>query len=151
MNNRANLRPIRLLLVEDSPADARLTRESLKDCKVMVDMQHVKDGVEAMQYLRREGKFADAQRPHLVILDLNMPRKDGRETLEDIKADPALKRIPVVVLTISDSEEDILRTYNLHANAYITKPIDLEQFDRVVREIENFWFTIVKLPNGWGI
>lgn len=151
MNNRANLRPIRLLLVEDSPADARLTSESLKDCKVIVDMQHVKDGVEAMQYLRREGKFADAQRPDLVILDLNMPRKDGRETLEEIKTDPDLKRIPVVVLTISDSEEDILKTYNLHANAYITKPIDLEQFDRVVREIENFWFTIVKLPNGWSL
>ena len=114
-------------------------------------MQHVKDGVEAMQYLRREGKFADAQRPDLVILDLNMPRKDGRETLEEIKTDPDLKRIPVVVLTISDSEEDILKTYNLHANAYITKPIDLEQFDRVVREIENFWFTIVKLPNGWSL
>jgi chemotaxis family two-component system response regulator Rcp1 len=151
MNNRANLRPIRLLLVEDSPADARLTRESLKDCKVMVDMQHVKDGVDAMQYLRREGKFADARRPDLVILDLNMPRKDGRETLEEIKADPDLRRIPVVILTISESEEDILRTYNLHANAFITKPIDLEQFSKVVREIENFWFTIVKLPNGLGM
>jgi chemotaxis family two-component system response regulator Rcp1 len=151
MNNIANLRPIRLLLVEDSPADVRLTRESLKDCKVLVDMQHAKDGVEAMQYLRREGKFADAQRPDLVILDLNMPRKDGRETLEEIKADPDLRRIPVVILTISESEEDILKTYNLHANAYITKPIDLEQFSRVVREIENFWFTVVKLPNGSGL
>jgi chemotaxis family two-component system response regulator Rcp1 len=151
MNHRANLRPIRLLLVEDSPADARLTRESLKDCKVMVDMQHVKDGVDAMHYLRREGKFADAQRPDLVILDLNMPRKDGRETLEEIKADPDLRRIPVVILTISESEEDILRTYNLHANAFITKPIDLEQFSKVVHEIENFWFTIVKLPNGSGM
>ncbi|MCX5993177.1 MAG: response regulator [Chloroflexi bacterium] len=151
MKDRSHLNPVRLLLVEDSPADARLTRESLKDCKVMVDLHHVRDGVEAMQYLRREGKFADAQRPDLVILDLNMPRKDGRETLEEIKSDPDLRRIPVVILTISDSEEDILKTYNLHANAYITKPIDLEQFSRVVHEIDNFWFTIVKLPNGSGI
>jgi chemotaxis family two-component system response regulator Rcp1 len=150
MKNESNIRPIRLLLVEDSPADTRLTRESLKDCKVKVDIYDVRDGVEAMQFLRREGQFADAQRPDLVIMDLNMPRKDGRETLEEIKSDPDLRHIPVVILTVSESEEDILKSYNLHANAFITKPIDLEQFAKIVREIENFWFTIVKLPN-WGI
>lgn len=151
MKDESNVKPIRLLLVDDSPADARLTRESLKECKVKVEIHDVRDGVEAMQFLRKEGQFAGAQRPDLVILDLNMPRKDGRETLEDIKSDPDFKRIPVVILTVSESEEDILRSYNLHANAYITKPIDLDQFAKIVREIENFWFTIVKLPDGSGI
>jgi CheY-like chemotaxis protein len=114
-------------------------------------MYHVADGEEAMQFLKNEGKYAGKPRPDLVVLDLNMPRKDGRETLAEIKSDPDLKRIPVVILTISDAEEDVVKSYDLHANAYVTKPIDLEQFTRIVKEIENFWFTVVKLPNGKGL
>ncbi|TSA54156.1 MAG: response regulator [Dehalococcoidia bacterium] len=148
MNKELTLRPVRLLLVEDNPDDVRLTRETLKECKMLVDLYHAEDGVEAMEFLRKEGKYAASPRPDLVIMDLNMPRKDGRETLAEMKSDPDLMRIPVVVFTVSDSEEDILKSYNLHANAYITKPIDLEQFSRVVKEIENFWFTVVNLPNG---
>jgi len=148
VNKELTLRPVRLLLVEDNPDDVRLTRETLKECKMLVDLYHAEDGVEAMEFLRKEGKYAASPRPDLVIMDLNMPRKDGRETLAEMKSDPDLMRIPVVVFTVSDSEEDILKSYNLHANAYITKPIDLEQFSRVVKEIENFWFTVVNLPNG---
>jgi CheY-like chemotaxis protein len=127
-----NDQPIEILLVEDNPGDVRLTM--------------VKDGVEALAFLRREGDFADAPRPDLILLDLNLPKKDGREVLADIKADPTLRRIPVVVLTVSKDEEDILKSYDLYANCYVTKPINMEQFIAVVRSIEDFWLTIVKLP-----
>jgi CheY-like chemotaxis protein len=141
--------PIDILLVEDSPADVRLTKEALKEEKVHMNLHIVGDGVEAMQYLRKEGKFQTAIRPDLILLDLNLPKKDGREVLKEIKSDNNLKAIPVVVLTVSKSEEDVLKTYNLNANCYITKPIDLKQFSRVVRTIKEFWLTIVKLPpNG---
>lgn len=141
-------RPIEILLVEDSPADVRLTREALRDGKVLNHISTVPDGIEAMAYLRREGTYHDAIRPDLILLDLNMPRMDGREVLEQIKQDPDLKRIPVVILTTSQAEEDILKSYNLHANCYISKPVDLDQFIAVVKSIEDFWLTIVHLPNG---
>ena len=141
--------PIDILLVEDNPGDVRLTREALKEGKVKNNLLAVEDGVEAWDFLHKKGKHADAPRPGLILLDLNMPRKDGRELLEEIKADEDLKRIPVVILTTSKADEDVMKTYNLHANCYITKPVDLEQFIRVVRSIEDFWLTIVKLPpNG---
>ena len=139
-------REIEILLVEDNPGDARLTTEALKEAKVRNKLIHLADGIEALAYLRRQGKYAKAQRPDLILLDLNLPRKDGREVLAEIKADPELKRIPVVVLTTSQAEEDILRAYNLNANCYISKPVDLEQFIKVVRTIKDFWLTIVKLP-----
>jgi CheY-like chemotaxis protein len=138
-----------ILLIEDNPGDARLATEALKAAKVRNRLFHVEDGVEAIDYLRRRGAHENAVRPDLILLDLNLPRKDGREVLAEIKADDDLKRIPVVVLTISKEEEDVLRTYNLHANCYITKPIDFDQFMKVVRSIEDFWMTIVRLPpNG---
>jgi len=143
-------RLIEVLLVEDNPGDVRLTVEVFKDAKVRNKLHVVEDGVEALAFLRREGKYAKTPRPDLVLLDLNLPRKDGREVLAEIKADEALKRIPVVVLTISQAERDILRTYELHANCYITKPVDLEQFMGVVRAVEDFWLTIVKLPPDEG-
>jgi chemotaxis family two-component system response regulator Rcp1 len=139
-------RPVEILLVEDNPGDERLTREALKEGKVYSNLHWVKDGVEAMEFLRRQGKHAGAPRPDIILLDLNLPKKDGREVLQDIKNDNELKRIPVVVLTTSKAEEDVLRTYNLHANCYVTKPVDLDQFITVVKSIEDFWFTIVKLP-----
>jgi CheY-like chemotaxis protein len=139
-------KPIDILLVEDNPGDVRLAQEALKDSKVRNNLFVVRDGVEAMAYLRREGKYADAVRPDLVLLDLNLPRKDGREVLAEIKGDVDLRRIPTVILTVSKDEADVLRTYNLHANCYITKPIDLGEFIKVVRSIEDFWLTIVKLP-----
>jgi CheY-like chemotaxis protein len=142
------VKPIEILLVEDNPADVRLTREALKDAKVLNSLYVVRDGEEAMDYLRREGKYADTFRPDLVILDLNLPRKDGREVLAEIKADENLKRIPVVILTTSKSEEDVLKTYNLHANCFVTKPLDLERFIGVIKAIEDFWLTVVRLPNG---
>jgi chemotaxis family two-component system response regulator Rcp1 len=138
--------PIEILLVEDNPGDVRLTVEALKDAKVHNNLHVAEDGVEAMVFLRREGKYADAPRPDLILLDLNLPKKDGREVLAEIKGDPDLRRIPVVILTISQDEEDILRSYNLHANCYITKPVNLGQFLKVVKSVEEFWFTIVKLP-----
>jgi chemotaxis family two-component system response regulator Rcp1 len=142
-------RPIEILLVEDNPGDVRLCQEALKDSKVLNNLHVTADGVEALEFLRRQGKFADAIRPDLILLDLNLPRKDGREVLAEIKEDEYLRRIPVVILTVSSAEEDILRTYNLHANCYITKPVDFDQFTKVVQQIEDFWFTIVKLPpNG---
>jgi CheY-like chemotaxis protein len=142
-------KPIDILLVEDNEGDARLAREALKGGKVRNNLYHVTDGEEAVAFLRGAGRHAAAPRPDLVLLDLNLPKKDGREVLAEIKADEDLKRIPVVVLTISDDEQDILRTYNLHVNCYITKPIDFEQFMKVVRSVEDFWLTIVKLPpNG---
>lgn len=143
-----NLEPIEILLVEDSPGDVRLIREALKDGKVANRINVVEDGEAAMLYLRRQKPYADAVRPELVLLDLNLPRKDGREVLEEIKSDPELMRIPVVVLTTSSSEEDVLRTYSSHANCFVTKPIDLDQFMDAVRSIESFWLTIVRLPNG---
>ena len=146
MSIRAAVRPVEVLLVEDNPGDVRLTREALREGKVQNNLNVAPDGVEALAYLRREGPYADAPRPDLILLDLNLPRKDGREVLEELKADSNLKNIPVVVLTSSQAEQDILRAYELHANCYITKPVDLEQFIHVVQSIENFWFTIVKLP-----
>ncbi len=140
--------PIEILLVEDNPGDVRLTVEVLKDARVRNNMRTVNDGVAALAYLRREGIYADAPRPDLILLDLNLPKKDGREVLAEIKADPDLRRIPVVVLTVSKDEEDILKSYDLYANCYINKPIDLDQFITVVKSIEDFWLTIVKLPDG---
>ena len=150
MINGAMGKPVEVLLVEDNPGDVRLTLEALKDGKVNNHLSVVEDGVEALAFLRREGKYADASRPDLILLDLNLPKKDGREVLAEIKTDEDLKRIPVVVLTTSKAEKDILRTYNLHANCYISKPVDFDQFVIVVRLIEDFWFTIVKLPRGEG-
>jgi chemotaxis family two-component system response regulator Rcp1 len=142
------IKPIEILLVEDSPGDARLTREAFKDSKVLNNLHLVKDGVEAMDFLRKEGQHADAIRPDLILLDLNLPKKNGMEVLAEIKADPNLKRIPVIILTVSKAEEDILRSYNLHANCYITKPIELSKFFEAVKGIEDFWLAIVKLPDG---
>jgi CheY-like chemotaxis protein len=140
--------PIEVLLVEDNPGDVRLTREALRDNKVHIHLSLVEDGVEAVTFLRREGKYANAPRPDLILLDLNLPRKDGREVLKEIKGDGDLKQIPVVILTTSTAEQDILRTYDFHANCYITKPVDFEQFLRVVKAIEDFWLIVVKLPKG---
>jgi two-component system, chemotaxis family, response regulator Rcp1 len=141
--------PIEILLVEDSAADVRLTMEALKDAKVANRLNVAEDGVKAMEFLKRKGAYAAAPFPDLILLDLNLPRKDGREVLAEIKADALLRRIPVVVLTTSHAEEDVLKVYDLHANCYITKPVDFEQFMTVVRSIENFWLTVVKLPpNG---
>ena len=140
------VRPVEILLVEDNPGDVRLTREALKEAKVINNLTVLKDGEEALTYLRRQGLYAQAKRPHLILLDLNLPRKDGREVLAQIKADEVLKRIPVVVLTTSQDEQDVLKSYNLHANCYITKPVDLDQFITVVRTIEDFWLGIVVLP-----
>ena len=137
---------IEILLVEDNPGDVRLVREVFKDAKVANSIHVAEDGVEAMAFLRNEGKFAGAVRPDLILLDLNLPKKDGREVLSEIKTDDALKRIPVIVLTTSSAEEDILKSYSEYANSYITKPIDLGQFIDVIRSIEDFWLTIVKLP-----
>ena len=143
-----NNQPIDILLVEDNPGDERLTREALKEGKVYSNLHWAKDGVEAMAFLRREGRYAEAPRPEMILLDLNLPRKDGREVLQEIKADDNLKRIPVVVLTTSKAEEDVLRSYNLHANCFITKPVDLEKFIVVVKSIDSFWLTVVTLPDG---
>ena len=137
---------IEILLVEDNPGDVRLTIEVLKDAKVRNKISTVNDGAAALAFLRCEGDYTNAPRPDLILLDLNLPKKDGREVLAEIKADPSLRRIPVVVLTVSKDEEDILKSYDLYANCYITKPINLEQFITLVRSIESFWLTIVKLP-----
>jgi CheY-like chemotaxis protein len=139
-------RPVEILLVEDNPGDVRLTIEALRDSKVHNQLNVARDGVEALAFLHREGAFVDAVRPDLILLDLNLPRKDGREVLAEIKADPALRTIPVVILTTSRAEQDVLRSYELQANCYITKPVDLEQFMTVVKSIEDFWLTIVTLP-----
>jgi two-component system response regulator len=137
---------IEILLVEDNPGDIRLTKEALKDSKLQNNLSLAHDGVEALAFLRREGKYIDAPHPDIILLDLNLPKKDGREVLEEIKQDAILKRIPVVVLTTSDDEYDILESYNLHANCYITKPVDLQRFIAIVKIIEQFWFKIVQLP-----
>lgn len=141
------MRPIEILLVEDNPGDVRLTVEALKEGKVHNRLNVARDGVEALDYLRRRTPYADAERPDVILLDLNLPRKDGREVLAEIKNDEELRRIPVVILTTSKAEEDILRSYQLHANCYVTKPVDLDQFMTVVRSIEDFWFSIVRLPS----
>jgi two-component system, chemotaxis family, response regulator Rcp1 len=146
MTSTLKLRPIDLLLVEDNQGDVRLTREALKEGKVLNSLHVVGDGIEALAFLRHEGKYAKMPHPDIILLDLNLPRMDGRELLAKIKTDPDLLRIPVVILTTSKSEEDIITSYNLHANCYITKPVDLDQFIRVVQSVEDFWFTIVKLP-----
>jgi chemotaxis family two-component system response regulator Rcp1 len=146
VTNSARGEPIEILLVEDSPDDADLTVDVLREGRVHNRVTVIEDGVEAMAYLRREGKHAAAPRPDLILLDLNLPRKNGREVLAEIKHDPELRRIPVVVMTSSDDEKDILAAYNLYVNCYVTKPVDLNQFIGVVRSIENFWLSIVKLP-----
>ena len=138
--------PIEILLVEDDPGDVRLTQEALKHSKLRNNLYVVEDGVEAMEFLHQENSFADMPRPDIILLDLNLPRKDGREVLKEIKADDDLKRIPVVVLTTSENDEDILTSYDLHANCYITKPVDMSRFIQIVKTIEGFWFSIVKLP-----
>jgi two-component system, chemotaxis family, response regulator Rcp1 len=146
MSNANRGEPIEILLVEDSPDDADLTMDALRDGRVRNRITHVEDGVEAMAVLRREGKYSEAPRPDLVLLDLNLPRKNGRDVLSEIKQDPELRRIPVVIMTSSDDEKDILAAYNQHVNCYVTKPVDLDQFIGVVKSIEHFWFSIVKLP-----
>jgi CheY-like chemotaxis protein len=138
--------PIEILLVEDSPGDVRLTQEALKDAKVHVSLQVARDGIEAMSFLKQEGEYANSPRPDLILLDLNLPKKDGREVLQEIKGSPTLKSIPVVILTTSASNVDILRSYMLHANCYITKPVNLDGFLKVVKTIDGFWLSVVKLP-----
>lgn len=145
MNTNPKL--IDILVVEDNPGDARLITEVLKSNEIHNSLNIVKDGVEAMDFLNQNGKFAAMPRPDLIFLDLNLPKKDGREVLTEIKSDDRLKQIPVVVMTMSQAEEDIVKSYSLHANCYITKPIDLDQFVKVVESIENFWFSLVKLPS----
>jgi len=139
-------RPIDILLIEDNPHDVRLTMEAFKDAKVSNNLTVAADGEEALKVLRREGEYAGSPRPDLILLDLNLPKKSGREVLEEIKRDPDLLRIPVVVLTTSENEKDILRAYELHVNAYVTKPVDLDQFIKIVEAVEDFWLTVVKFP-----
>jgi chemotaxis family two-component system response regulator Rcp1 len=139
-------RVIEILLVEDNPGDVRLTREALREGKVLNNLNVVTDGQEAVEFLRREGEYGDVPRPDLILLDLNLPKKDGREVLAEIKADESLRRIPIVVLTTSQAEKDVIQTYNLGVNCYITKPVDLDQFIYVVKSIEEFWLTVVTLP-----
>jgi two-component system, chemotaxis family, response regulator Rcp1 len=146
MTDKPNTEPIDILLVEDSPGDTRLAVEALRESKVKNSLHHVADGVEAMRFLRQEGEYAGAPVPDLVLLDLNLPRKDGREVLEEVKEDPQLRMIPVVILTTSAAERDLVRSYDTHANAYVVKPIDLDRFIEIVKAIEGFWFYIVKLP-----
>jgi two-component system response regulator len=140
-------RPIEILLVEDDPGDVLITREALEHSKLVNNLHTVGNGEEALAFLRQEGEFVDAVRPDLVLLDLNLPRRDGREVLAEVKGDPDLRRIPIVVLTTSQAEEDIVRSYDLHANAYVTKPVDFEQFVHVVRQVDEFFFTVVRLPD----
>jgi len=146
MNINKKIKSVEILLVEDNSGDIRLTKEAMKDAKIINNLNVVEDGVEALAYLRKEGKFKGVKRPDLILLDINLPKKNGREVLAEIKQDIYLKQIPVVILTISNAEEDIIKTYELHANCYITKPVDIEQFTKVVKSIDNFWFSIVKLP-----
>ena len=140
--------PINILLVEDNPADARLIKEVFKDTKTKNRLYVVKDGVEAMAFLNQEFEYADIPRPDVILLDLNLPRKDGREVLKELKEDDILKRVPIVILTTSSAEEDIIKTYNNHANCYITKPVDFDQFLKVINSIEDFWLSVVKLPSN---
>ena len=145
------LKAVEILLIEDNPGDVRLTIEALKECKILNNLNVAVDGIEAMSYLNREGKFKDDPRPDLIILDLNLPKKDGREVLREIKEDDSLKKIPVVILTTSEAEQDILKSYELHANCYITKPVSMNQFIKIVKSISYFWFYIVILPSGEGL
>jgi chemotaxis family two-component system response regulator Rcp1 len=147
MRNNGNV-TVEILLVEDNPADVRLTMEALKEGKIANNLNVAYDGVEALEFLKKKGKYAKAPNVDLILLDLNLPRKDGREVLAEVKADDNLKRIPVVVMTTSKAEEDILRSYNLHANCYVVKPIDFDKFIKVVKAIEDFWVSIVTLPKG---
>ena len=140
--------PINILLVEDNPADARLIKEVFKDTKTKNRLYVVKDGVEAMAFLNQEFEYADIPMPDVILLDLNLPRKDGREVLKELKEDDVLKRVPIVILTTSSAEEDIIKTYNNHANCYITKPVDFDQFLKVINSIEDFWLSVVKLPSN---
>ena len=146
MNNERRLKPVEILLVEDNPGDVRLTIEALKESKILNRLHLAEDGLEALEFLRKEGKFEGSPSPDLILLDLNLPKKDGREVLEEIKKEDSLKRIPVVILTTSSADADIMKTYELHANCYITKPVDIEQFIKVVKTVGDFWFSIVKLP-----
>ncbi len=146
MSEASPVRPIEILLVEDNPGDVRLTREALKEGKMINNLNVVMDGEQALEYLHRRGEYAHTIRPDLILLDLNLPKISGREVLADIKQDPRLKRIPVVILTTSNAEQDILHSYNLYANSYITKPVDLDQFMRIIERIEDFWLSIVRLP-----
>ncbi len=148
MDSKNMVRSVDILLIEDNPGDVDLTRDAFEESKMNNSLYVVEDGEEAIEFLYKKGKYSDAPRPELIILDLNLPKKDGREVLEEIKVDDNLKRIPIVILTTSKAEEDVLKTYNLHANCYITKPLDFEQFLQVVKSIENFWMSIVVLPNG---
>jgi two-component system, chemotaxis family, response regulator Rcp1 len=147
LTDRTAPQPVQILIVEDNPADARLVREVMRDSKVLNEIQWVPDGVEALAFLRRQGKYANALRPNLIFLDLNMPRKDGRDVLREVKADTELRRIPIVVMTSSQADEDIARAYDQHANCYVRKPIDFAQFHAVVKSLESFWFATVELPN----
>lgn len=148
METKVMGRPVEFLLAEDNPGDVRLTKEALRESKISNNLNVVPDGVEAMAFLRREGKYADAPRPDVILLDLNLPKKDGREVLAEVKADPGLRLIPVVIITSSEAEQDVLKTYELYANCYVTKPVDLEQFIKVIQSIETFWLTIVTLPSS---
>jgi chemotaxis family two-component system response regulator Rcp1 len=150
MNAVTTGRPIEILLAEDSATDVMLTEEALEFAKMRNNLHIVKDGVEAMAFLRKEREYSDKPRPDLILLDLNMPRKDGREVLTEVKTDDDLKTIPVVVLTTSQAQEDVIKAYGLHANCYISKPVDFDQFTNVVKAIDNFWFTVVTLPTGDG-
>lgn len=147
MRNITPPRPIEILMVEDNPGDARLTQEALREGKMRNNLYHAKDGVEALAFLKRQGEHMNAPMPDLILLDLNLPRKDGRQVLAEIKEDPRLRCIPVVVLTTSEAEQDIIRSYELHANCYITKPVDLDKFIQIVGAIENFWLAVVTLPS----
>lgn len=146
MDQFSAVRPIEILLVEDNAGDARLTREALREGRVHNRLHYARDGVEALAFMRREGPYVDVPTPDLILLDLNLPRKDGREVLAELKDDPRLRLVPVVVLTTSEAEQDILKTYELHANCYITKPVDLDKFLEIIRMIEQFWLAVVKLP-----
>ncbi len=147
MNNNYNFQPIEILLVEDSPSDADLTIETFSESKILNNLHWVENGIEAMNFLMKRGKYINAVRPDLILLDLNLPKKNGMEVLEEIKKTSELKTIPIVILTTSSAEEDIWKSYNFHANSYITKPVDLDQFMHIVKSIENFWLTVVKLPH----
>jgi chemotaxis family two-component system response regulator Rcp1 len=147
MKSAGNTRPLEILLVEDNPGDVRLTVEALRMNDAHTNLTVARDGVQAMDFLRREGEFVDAPRPDLVLLDLNLPRRDGRQVLAEIKQDPQLKTIPVVVLTTSDAKPDIVRCYGLHANCYVTKPVDLDEFTQAIQSIESFWSAVARLPS----
>ena len=148
MNDLDIAKPIEILLIEDNPGDVRLTKEAFKESKILNNLSVVEDGAEAMAFLRQQGEYTSASRPDLILLDLNMPKMDGRQVLAEIKKDPTLKNIPVIILTTSKAEQDILKSYNLHANCYIVKPVDLWQFNTVVQTIKDFWLSIVKLPRS---